>query len=68
MHSHVFAQRHFGAKVLLVRTERACARPWLAVPGAGVEMMVTEIVPGGDDQFLSYYTYLDELRRAAVSL
>ena len=26
----------------------------------GIEMIVTEIIPGADDQFFSYYTYIDE--------
>ena len=26
----------------------------------GIEMIATEIIPGADDQFFSYYTYIDE--------
>ena len=26
----------------------------------GIEMIVTEIIPGRDDQFFSYYSYIDE--------
>jgi D-aspartate ligase len=61
LHSHLFA-RHFGTnkKVWIVGTEdefRATLRRMIAL---GLEMLATEIVPGPDTAFVSYYSYLDE--------
>jgi predicted ATP-grasp superfamily ATP-dependent carboligase len=59
--SHAFAQ-HFGIlkKVLLVDSREELLREFERTLEVGVEMLVTEIVPGGDDQYFSYYSYLDE--------
>jgi len=59
--SHVFA-RHFGLtqKVLVAKTRadlRAAAEQTLAL---GIEMLVTEIVPGPEDAYHTYYSHLDE--------
>jgi predicted ATP-grasp superfamily ATP-dependent carboligase len=58
--SHEFAQ-HFGIlkKVLLVNDRDELLREFERTLEVGVEMLVTEIVPGGDDQYFSYYSYLD---------
>lgn len=59
--SHEFAA-HYGVrkKVLLVN-ERTELEPALeATLALGVEMLATEIIPGGDDRYFSYYSYLDE--------
>jgi D-aspartate ligase len=62
VHSHLW-QRHFRAK-LVVAGDEASLRACLARAGAlGLEVIVTEIVPGADDQFVSYYSYLDEAGR-----
>jgi predicted ATP-grasp superfamily ATP-dependent carboligase len=59
--SHEFAQ-HFGIlkKVLLVDDREGLLREFERTLAVGVEMLVTEIVPGGDDQYFSYYSYLDD--------
>jgi predicted ATP-grasp superfamily ATP-dependent carboligase len=59
--SHEFAQ-HFGIlkKVLLVDSREELLREFERTLEVGVEMLVTEIVPGGDDQYFSFYSYLDE--------
>jgi D-aspartate ligase len=59
--SHAFAQ-HFGIlkKVLLVDDREELLREFERTLAVGVEMLVTEIVPGGDDQYFSYYSYLDD--------
>ncbi|MEA2467756.1 MAG: D-aspartate ligase [Thermoleophilaceae bacterium] len=59
--SHEFAQ-HFGIlkKVLLAADRDELLREFERTLAVGVEMLVTEIVPGGDDQYFSYYSYLDE--------
>jgi D-aspartate ligase len=59
--SHEFAQ-HFGIlkKVLLVNDRDELLREFERTLEVGVEMLATEIIPGGDDQYFSYYSYLDE--------
>lgn len=60
-HSHLF-QRHSGmnAKALIVFSSEELAQALGRLHALGLEMVVTEIVPGGEDQFCSYYSYLDE--------
>jgi len=59
VHSHVW-QRHFRVKVMRVDDEPTLRARLAEVGALGLEVLVTEIIPGGDDQFLSYYTYMDE--------
>jgi len=60
LRSHVFA-RHFGItrKLLVAADERELEIAFAELHGLGVDMLATEIVPGRDDQFSSYYTYMD---------
>lgn len=59
--SHVFAA-HFGilAKAVRVHSPEELVTEFERTAELGVSMLVTEIVPGGDDQLCSYYSYLDE--------
>jgi predicted ATP-grasp superfamily ATP-dependent carboligase len=59
--SHAFAQ-HFGIlkKVVLVSDRDEMLREFERTLEVGVEMLATEIVPGGDDQYFSYYSYIDD--------
>ena len=59
--SHVFAA-HFGilAKAVRVHSPEELVAEFDRTAELGVSMLVTEIVPGGDDQLCSYYSYLDE--------
>ncbi len=61
LHSHLFAQ-HFSArtKVWEVCTEAELRETLGRMVALGLEMLATEILPGGDDSFFSYYSYLDE--------
>jgi D-aspartate ligase len=61
LHSHVFARRfHTAAKGVTVRT-REQARSILApILAEGHPMLLTEVIPGPDHQYRSYYTYIDE--------
>ncbi len=59
LHSHVFA-RHFKQKVLRIERPDELHRHFDRLQELDLEMMVTEIVPGGDDQYSSYYSYLDQ--------
>lgn len=60
LQSHVFA-RHFGSrKVVLVGGRDEARRELVRLLELGLEMMVTEIVPGPDDSYCSYYSYIDQ--------
>lgn len=58
-HSHHF-QRHYGLrrKVFLARDRAELDSHLAAMSALGVEMLVTEIVPGPEDSYHSYYTYV----------
>jgi predicted ATP-grasp superfamily ATP-dependent carboligase len=61
LNSHLFA-RHFdtaakGARVADLDHARRMLGPILQ---AGYPMLLTEVVPGGDDQYRSYYSFIDE--------
>jgi D-aspartate ligase len=61
VHSHHFA-RHFGVRTKAVRVASAdeLVLAYERLSPLGVELMVTEIIPGPEDAYWSYYTYLDE--------
>jgi D-aspartate ligase len=61
VHSHRFA-RHFGLrkKVFVVEDEQELREALDKTLELGIAMVLTEIIPGADDAFESYYTYLDE--------
>jgi D-aspartate ligase len=56
--SHVFA-RHFSGKAFVATDLDELRRAHALTETHGVEMLVTEIVPGPDSGFHSYYGYLD---------
>jgi D-aspartate ligase len=60
-HSHLFARR-FGLaqKVFLASGAEELAVHTSRMSELGLEMLVTEIVPGPDDAYRSYYTYVEE--------
>src|SRR3712207_7493033 len=57
--SHLFEER-FGRKHVLVNDFDALLATFDAASGAGMETLLMEWIPGGDDHLCSYYTYLDE--------
>jgi predicted ATP-grasp superfamily ATP-dependent carboligase len=60
VHSHHFS-RHFGVrtKVFVTADRDQLVRTYQRLSPLGVELMITEIVPGRDDAYWSYYSYLD---------
>lgn len=65
LHSHLFA-RHFRDKVLLVHNRAELLDALTRTDALGLSMLLTEIVPGDDDQYHSYYSYLDGSGQALV--
>lgn len=61
IHSHRFA-RHFGLdqKVFVAKDSDQLEAAFDRTENLPIELMVTEIIPGPDDAFASYYSYLDE--------
>ena len=61
LQSHLFAH-HYGLtrKVLVADDVEGLVSLFAEATALGVPLGVTEIVPGGDDAFYSYYSYLDE--------
>jgi D-aspartate ligase len=61
VHSHIFARRvKSGAKVLSVDGPAELAAELERMSEVGVEMLVIEVITSSDDEYVSYYSYLDE--------
>jgi len=63
---HEFA-RAFRRKVFLIRDAETLRRAFAQTSELGLEMLLTEIVPGGEDRYWSYYTYIDESGRPVTN-
>jgi D-aspartate ligase len=59
LHSHLFS-RHFDAKLFLVGGREELAELVARTSSLGLAMLATAIVPGGDERYCSYYSYIDE--------
>lgn len=55
--SHLFQQR-FMSKFVVARTPEELPGAVALVGGAGIEMMLVELVPGPDSLLCAYYTYM----------
>lgn len=60
--SHVF-EAHFGRKHVVVSGFDELLAAYELARGAGVAVLLVEVIPGGDDQLASYFTYLDDQSR-----
>jgi predicted ATP-grasp superfamily ATP-dependent carboligase len=60
VHSHEFVRHFPGMKAFEVDSDEEARKALSRTVALGVEMIVTEIIPGADDQFFSYYSYMDE--------
>jgi predicted ATP-grasp superfamily ATP-dependent carboligase len=58
LYSHLWA-RHFTVKVLVAHDREELVAHLARVVGLGLEVLVTEIVPGPDDLVWDYRTYVD---------
>lgn len=61
IHSHLFAHA-FGRslKAFTVHDREELESRLRELLGLGIEMLVTEIVPGAENSFVGYYTYVDD--------
>ncbi len=57
-HSHRFA-RHYSEKLFMAAGPDELEAILAQTSARGLEMLATEIVPGGDDRYCAYYTYMD---------
>jgi D-aspartate ligase len=57
--SHLFEEK-FGRKHVIVDTFDQLLEAFDAGSDAGMDMLLMEHIPGGDDRLCSYYTWLDE--------
>lgn len=57
--SHLFEER-FGAKFLVADSYDQLLSAFDTVSDSGIETLLMELIPGGDDRLCSYYTYLDD--------
>jgi D-aspartate ligase len=61
VHSHLFTRRYGELRKLFVsRTEAELREQAADALEAGLEMLAMELIPGGDKQIVTYWTYLDE--------
>jgi D-aspartate ligase len=65
LHIHEFA-RHFRRKVILVRSESELRAAYKRTSELDLAMLLTEIIPGSEDRYWSYYTYVDSNGRCLV--
>jgi D-aspartate ligase len=60
-HSHVMAKKALRlGKLVVVESRLELAERMAFLQANDVDVLAMEIVPGGDDQLVSYYTYIDE--------
>jgi cyanophycin synthetase len=61
VHSHLFAHAtKSGTKMLIVDSPAELLSRFEQLSAVGVEMLVTEVIAGPDDEYVSYYGYLDK--------
>ncbi len=66
--SHLFARKTgSGSKIELIETPTELRERVRALREKGVEMLVTEVIVGASDEFVSYYGYLDEDGRSLLT-
>ncbi len=59
-HSHLFKKYFYPQKLFVAQNTDELLQHYRKVQPYGLEMIISEIIPGSDDDYYSYYTYLDE--------
>jgi D-aspartate ligase len=57
-HSHVFVKT-LKLKMIVVRDEEELRSEIARMESLGLQILITEIIPGEDDQYFSYWTYVE---------
>jgi predicted ATP-grasp superfamily ATP-dependent carboligase len=65
LHSHEFS-RHFSGKAIVVWNADEMREAFRGLVSSGVQTMITEIIPGIDDSYCSYYSWFDENSEALL--
>ena len=60
LHSHVLARLSGWGKLEVVSDAQRLEELMSQLREHGVEVLAAELIPGGDDQLVSYYSYIDE--------
>jgi D-aspartate ligase len=60
VHSHLFAREFGRKKAFIVRDRAELDQALEPIARLGLEVVLTEIIPGGDDQLYSYLAYVAE--------
>lgn len=68
VHSHLFAHKVGRGKVRIARSEPELRRLLEEFERLGVEVFAIEVIFGADDEFVSYYGYLDARGETLLSL
>jgi D-aspartate ligase len=63
-HSYVFLEHFGGLKLFVAHDPNEMTRLFERMYQREIEVIISEIIPGGDDEYCSYYTYLDESGKA----
>jgi predicted ATP-grasp superfamily ATP-dependent carboligase len=59
-HSHLFRKKQFDKKALVASNRDELFQAFAQAHDHGLKMLLTEIVPGAEAAYCSYYSYLDE--------
>lgn len=62
-HGHLFRQKFGLVKLWVARNPVELLKRFGELEGTGLGSLVTEIIPGRDDQYVSYWTYVDDAGR-----
>jgi D-aspartate ligase len=66
VHSHLFAQKFGRKKAFIVRSGSELARVLDGIASLSLDVVITEIIPGPDDQLYAFLAYMDENGEAVV--
>ena len=60
LHSHVLARLKGWGKLVIADDSQRLDELMSELRAHGVDVLATELIPGADDQLVSYYSYIDE--------
>lgn len=63
VYSHIFRRKYTSVKVLTVENEAELLSYWKETSALNIEVMIQEIIPGGDDTLFEVAAFFDNLSR-----